>query len=227
MYHARLWTTRRFLYSLLSKTGRPSEAEEELRHALVHSRTMAETASSPPSYRDQFASDYTTLGDLLSSQGRVAEARDCYERAIAIREQLVKDYPHEAQFRIHLAWSLRRRGLAWGDLGDLAGAAADTRRALAVLGRPADEDGRGVVRGRMLRHASLAGLAGRDGSAVPAVTAAPEAAVALDLLKKAIGLGYHSPRAYVDERALNLLRDRPEFRLLMMDLAFPADPFAR
>ena len=37
-------------------------------------------------------------------------------------------------YRSHLAYSFLRRGLARGDLGDVAGAAADARRAVA-LGR--------------------------------------------------------------------------------------------
>ena len=39
--------------------------------------------------------------------------------------------------------------------------------------------------------------------------------------------GYLSIDAYRGETALDPLRDRPDFRLLMMDLAFPAEPFAQ
>ena len=47
------------------------------------------------------------------------------------------------------------------------------------------------------------------------------------LLHQAVAMGYRSADAYRNEDALDPLRDRPDFRLLMMDLAFPADPFAR
>ena len=46
------------------------------------------------------------------------------------------------------------------------------------------------------------------------------------LLHKAVAMGYRSPDAFRTEDALDPLRDRADFRLLMMDLAMPAEPFA-
>ena len=40
-------------------------------------------------------------------------------------------------------------------------------------------------------------------------------------------MGYRGPQAYRTEDALDPLRHRADFRLLMMDLAMPAEPFAR
>ena len=40
-------------------------------------------------------------------------------------------------------------------------------------------------------------------------------------------MGERSPNTFRTEDALDPLRNRPDFRLLMLDLAFPADPFAR
>jgi len=47
------------------------------------------------------------------------------------------------------------------------------------------------------------------------------------LLRKAADSGYCNPDAYRKETALDPLRSRDDFRLLMMDMAFPAGPFAR
>jgi hypothetical protein len=46
------------------------------------------------------------------------------------------------------------------------------------------------------------------------------------LLKKAVAMGYRNPDALRAEPALDSLRGRPDFRLLLMDLAFPAEPIA-
>jgi hypothetical protein len=46
------------------------------------------------------------------------------------------------------------------------------------------------------------------------------------LLREAVGMGYRNLDAFRTEDALDPFRDRPDFRLLMMDLAMPADPFA-
>ena len=43
----------------------------------------------------------------------------------------------------------------------------------------------------------------------------------------AVGMGYRNGNAYRTEDALDPLRSRDDFRLLMMDLAFPAEAFAR
>jgi hypothetical protein len=47
------------------------------------------------------------------------------------------------------------------------------------------------------------------------------------LLTKAVTMGYRNRYAYRTESALDALRNRPDFQLLMMDLAFPAEPFAK
>jgi hypothetical protein len=46
------------------------------------------------------------------------------------------------------------------------------------------------------------------------------------LLYKAVAMGYRRAGALRTESALNPLRGRDDFRLLMMDLEFPAEPFA-
>jgi hypothetical protein len=71
----------------------------------------------------------------------------------------------------------------------------------------------------------LASLAGRDGSGVAPGAAASASDTAMSLLKTAVGLGYRDAADFHTETALDPLRNRPDFGLLMMDLAFPAEPF--
>jgi hypothetical protein len=49
----------------------------------------------------------------------------------------------------------------------------------------------------------------------------------MPLLRRAVALGYRSPDAHRAEDALDPLRVREDFRLMMMDLVFPAQAFAR
>jgi hypothetical protein len=46
------------------------------------------------------------------------------------------------------------------------------------------------------------------------------------LLRKAVAMGRRSPDAYRTEDALDPLRSRDDFRLLLMDLELPSDPIA-
>ena len=74
-------------------------------------------------------------------------------------------------------------------------------------------------------HASLAGLANHDGAGIAAADASSHAETAMALLKKAAGIGYGDPDTFRTETALDPLRGREDFQLLLMDLTFPARPF--
>jgi eukaryotic-like serine/threonine-protein kinase len=160
------------------------------------------------------------------SLGLPAAAKGGYERAIAIRELLIQEEPESTGYRSGLATSLRRRGLARRETGDPAGAAADARRALLLYGGLPSRSGAEWFETACC-HAALAGLAGRDGSGVSAAAAASEAEKAMALLSQAVTMDYRSAAVFRAESALDPLRNRPDLRILMMDLAFPAEPFAR
>ena len=122
--------------------------------------------------------------------------------------------PDAPNYRSHLAGTLRRRGLARRALGDTAGASADARWALALLDA----------------LPSCAANAWYETACCHAVLAGPstaEADRAMDLLRRAVAMGFRDVHDLRTESALEPLRSRDDFRLLMMDLAFPTDPFAR
>jgi hypothetical protein len=48
----------------------------------------------------------------------------------------------------------------------------------------------------------------------------------MKLLHHAVGLKYCNADVYRSESALNPLRTRPDFQVLMTDLNFPSEPFA-
>jgi tetratricopeptide (TPR) repeat protein len=211
---------------LLSLSGEPAEAGLEHRKALALFRKLAEDDPSVPHYQDRAANEDSNLSAVMRRPGRPAEARDHAEKAVAIREQLVKAHPQSADYRAGLAESLLDRGLARRALRDHAGAVSDIRRALALLSAlPSPAGEQWFLRAGA--HAALAGLAGRDGSGVSAAEATSEADTAMALLHRAISMGHRNSDAYRIEDALDPLRNRSDFELLIMDLAFPAEAFAR
>jgi hypothetical protein len=48
----------------------------------------------------------------------------------------------------------------------------------------------------------------------------------MEALRQVIAMGYRNPNYLRNDSALDPLRDRDDFKLLMMDLAFPIEPFA-
>jgi hypothetical protein len=107
----------------------------------------------------------------------------------------------------------------------VAGAAADARRALELWEGLPSRTGQDWFE-TACAHAALAGLAGRSGSGVSAAEGITEADAAMTSLSRAVALGYRNPDIFRSEDSLGPLRGRDDFRLLMMDLALPADPFA-
>jgi hypothetical protein len=136
-----------------------------------------------------------------------------------------RENPTDVGNRHLLAYAMLWRGLALRDLGQPAGAAADVRRALALCDEPPLRSG--YEPGTAYCHAALAGMAGRAGSGVSAAEGEKAAARAMEWLGRAVAMGYRNTMELRTESALDPLRSRPDFRLLMMDVAFPAEPFAQ
>jgi eukaryotic-like serine/threonine-protein kinase len=111
-------------------------------------------------------------------------------------------------------------------LGDPAGAAADLRRATALIDALPPRSSENWFLSACA-HAALAGLGDQPGSGVSAAQAASEVDTAIASLHRAIDTGYRSPGALPTEDALHPLRGRQDFKLLMMDLAFPEQVFDR
>ena len=131
-----------------------------------------------------------------------------------------------AWHRYMLAGAIRRRGLILNKLGDAAGAAVAARRALLLCDGPGPRSVEHLFETACC-HAMLAGLAGSAGSGVSVTEGQEEAGRSMEWLRRAAAMGYRTLHSYRTEDALDPLRSRDDFRLLMMDLAMPAEPFAR
>jgi tetratricopeptide (TPR) repeat protein len=209
---------------LLSQMGQPAEAEAEQRKAVVLYQKLTDNNPKSPNHRYGLAGALYYLGDAIRPLGRAAEAIEAYERAIAIHERLAQESPRP-WYRSLLAHSLRRRGLAARDMGDPARAAADVQRALGLYNGLPSRSGEEWFE-MACCHATLAGQAGHEGRLVSAAEHEEEAARAMELLRRAAATGYRNSSAFRTESALAPLYGLPDFRLLMMDLAMPSEPFA-
>ena len=208
----------------LALLARPAEALDELEHACSLLEALVRSVPSVPDYRDYLALALKYAAAPLLDLGRIAEARERLARAVAQAEALSSAEPQAPGYRIRLADALRRLARLKLDAGDAAGAAADARRAVALL--------EGLPMRNGPQHFSLAcarvALAAafdREGPAPSADAALADRA--MDDLRRAAAMGYRNPAQYHYEPALGPLRPRADFRLLLLDLAFPSDPFAR
>jgi serine/threonine-protein kinase len=210
---------------LLTTVGRPAEALAELEQARTLTEALARAAPSVPLYCDDLVFTLNYAGAALRDLGRAGEARDRHARAVALAEALAAADPKVPRYRASLADSLRRLAGLKRDGGDDAGADADARRAVALFEGLPSRDGREWFWLACAR-ATLAAAAGSGGAARSAADAPGPADRVMDDLRRAVAMGYRSPAVFEHEPALAPLRGRADFRLLMMDLAIPADPFA-
>jgi serine/threonine-protein kinase len=118
---------------LLVQNGRAVEAVSEFAREEAIRTKLSEENPSVPYYRDRLANCQTITATALLRLGRPAPARALCERAAALRGALVHDHPETPAYRGGLGETLLRSGQGRRDEGNAAGAAADWRRADALL----------------------------------------------------------------------------------------------
>jgi hypothetical protein len=141
-----------------------------------------------------------------------------YRRELAVSHSRVDGLPTTAGNSAEALLELKT--------GDASGAVANAHRAVGLLeGLPARDGPQWFS--LACARATLSAAAGRDGLEPSTALASRLADQAIDDLRRAVAMGYRIPAQYRYEPALARLRGRDDFRLLLLDLAFPADPFAR
>ncbi len=207
-------------------SGRVDQALEQYEAARAITQKLIDSFGRAGRYHDDLATILINIVEAQRSQGRLAEARANCDRAIAARELAIKAFPQVLQYRTRMGECRLRSGQLRVAAGDLPGAVADWRAAMASYEALPARDRQGEP--AMFEagcHAMLASVADRTGSGIAGPERSSEEEAAMVILRRIIAGGYHDSQLII-ESSLDPLRSRPDFRLLMMDVAFPANPFA-
>ena len=167
----------------------------------------------------------TEIGEALRMGGHRSAAAKSYNRAIEMLGTLIAKNESVTVNREHLMQA--KKGLGATQLADhkTAEAAATWRQAIAIgEGIPSLSDE--PLYWLAGCHALLGGVAGESGSGLLAEEGPAELDRAMDALRRAVAAGYRSVSWIRRDPDLKPLHSRPDFQLLMMDLAMPAEPFA-
>ena len=212
---------------ILHGSGKMSEALQhyEAAKSLFQELMNKFPSEKVPRTRSELANTLVNIAEVQRRQGRLAEARANCDAAIAMREAVIKDFPEVLSYRVGMGECLMRLGQVKLGTGDIAGAASDWRRAIALhAGLPRSGGETAMIEAGY--HALLSSLAGMTDSGVSADDGRAEQEKAMTLLRRAVGEGYRAPELR-QESCLEPLRNRSDFQLLMMDVVFPASPFSK
>jgi serine/threonine-protein kinase len=209
---------------LLRESGRLAEALAAHEAALVIQKALAASYSAVTAIQRDLSNSLNEIGDVLRLMGRPAEAHGSYKQALAILEGLFQADPSVGEKHTWLVQSLKGLGATHLADGRAADAVAAWRRAVAIGEQ---------VRSPYVElfyylagcHAFLGAAAGVPGSGLPARDGPVELKRAIDALRRAIASGYCDVNWIRRDPDLDPLRSRSDFQDLLLDLAFPADPF--
>jgi eukaryotic-like serine/threonine-protein kinase len=210
----------RFIGWILQLTGRPSQALAEFEQESTIWNELANHGDTTT--RDSLAGCETSKAAVQLALGRPGEARTSCDKALSIREDLLKKNPDNTDYQTVLAGTLLRSGQVRRAIGDPVGAAADWRRAIGLYeGLPPRSREPAIFEASC--HAMLSSLVDLRGCGVTAPDGTLEAGRAMAILRRITAGSYRGPLLRT-EPALDPLRSRPDFQLLMMDVAFPTEP---
>jgi serine/threonine-protein kinase len=206
--------------------GKPAEALAAFKRAREIMQKLVDANPNVTDFQSELSDTHHYVGWALKETGKPAEAQAAFERAITVVQKLADADPHVARWQNRLATNLSYIGSLTREAGRTAEAVASYRRAVAIwtrLSSPTPQD----LYNSACTHAGLAGLAGEPGSGMTASEGRAEANRAMEWLRRAGVAGYRNLANMRSDASLDPLRSRPDFQLLMMDLEFPDDPFAR
>jgi eukaryotic-like serine/threonine-protein kinase len=206
-----------------ARAARVSEALESYKRAAAVASEAADAHPGDVGFQAMVAAAYSDVADLHCTTGTPSEALSWSDKAMAIHRKLVKADRSQQAF---LADSVRRHGIVLQKCGRPAQAVSAYREAIAVgegLASPSPWD----IYCLACSQSLLSGVAIDAGSGLTAAVGQVEADKAILSLHRAVAAGWRRPDQMRVDSDLDPLRSRPDFQMLMLDLAMPVEPFAR
>jgi eukaryotic-like serine/threonine-protein kinase len=209
--------------------GRPEEALQSFGRSLAISERLVADRPAVFRYRNRVGVIQNQFSIAYTRLGRAAESLQAAGRAMETFERLMGDHPEVVSLQTQLATSLGQLGSMHQELGHRDDARRALERSCSVLEHhpqpePVDLYNLACSRARL---AGLATAEATDGLSDGRDRGRREAEAAVASLRRAVVAGYKNLPDMIRDPDLDPLRSRSDFQLLMMDLAMPADPFAR
>jgi serine/threonine protein kinase len=226
-YRTKLATVHNNTGNSLRELGRMTDAMKEYDQARVIQEGLVRETPGDPYPRHELARILSNTGDLHARLGDPNRALADIERGCDLEGEVVKLLPEEADCREKLVHLLSLRAALRHEVGQPAARSlVDFRRAVAIrTERPS------LLSSEYYQlacvHSQFSSFASKPSSGLSALEARAEADRAMDALRRAVALGYRNLASIRADRDLAAIRDRVDFKLLMMDLAMPKEAFKK
>jgi serine/threonine protein kinase len=212
----------------LDKSDRTPEAVAEYRRALEFFDRLASGNPSTTDYVFLQGQTLNALGDKLRKLGRLDEAIETMTRAKDVLNRVADANPRAQQVQHFRAVSQIFTASLLKQMGRRREAIAASHQALETLEHLVQKTSEDIYN-IACAHACLASLMAAGPAAAPSqlAQARQDLDLAMTALLRAVADGYRDGNSLRTDPDLDPLRSRPDFQQLMMDIVFPADPFAK
>jgi serine/threonine-protein kinase len=209
------------------ETGQLSRALASFEQARAILQRLADKNPAVTRFQADLAQSHQVMGSIHDQTGHPALALASFDRARAILQKLTEADPNVTLFQNRLAMSHSYMGLARQRAGRPAEAAEEFKKAVAIMERLADVQPDGYMLYNLACFRSLlSGIAAEPGSGLTAGDVDSLGQKAVQTLHRAVAAGLEDVAFMRRDTDLDPLRARADFQLLLLDLAFPDDPFA-
>jgi serine/threonine-protein kinase len=218
--HEQLAWVLRQMATIHLRSGRLADALAALDRAQAATQRLADDHTDDRDYPLDLAEVLVERGNILAAMGRPSEASASVDKALTMARKVVAASPPGSKYPFSLANLLRHAGAVLPKCGRPAQAASALRESIALLRQRSDPNAGDF-------YTVACGQSLLSGIAASADEGRAEADEAMASLRRAVASGWRNAAWMQIDPDLAPIRSRPDFRLLVLDLAFPADPFDR
>ena len=191
------------------------------------SQQLADANPAVTRFEGELAQSYQGIGSIQDKTGHLADALASYDRARTIFQKLADANPTVTLLQTRLAMSYSYVGQVRQRAGRPAEAAAEFQKAVAIMERISDLQPSSYDLYNLACFQSLlSGIAAQPGSGLTDADVHGLGGRAVATLRRAVDAGLQDIAFMRRDTDLNPLRSRPDFQLLLLDLAFPDKPLA-
>jgi tetratricopeptide (TPR) repeat protein len=202
--------------------GRPAEGLKIRRSAAEALGALAREHPLLIRVRARWANHLYNLSQLQTDLGRYAEAERSARTSIEVSEALAREVPSSSSSRVRVGERYGALGKVLLKVGSHAEGLAMLRKAVEIM-ETSDDSNDLYNLACTLALASTVSEPGEGAAAAERQDRDRDRAAAT--IRRAIKMGFTNAEVFKNDPDFDSLRSRPDFQALLMDLAFPVDPF--